>query len=504
MRWFCVSVSIFLFSVICHLSAVSVSAQPLVNLPNFGAQSRMNEAAVFWFGQVNNTANYADIRFGYTDTTLKVYTHIMDRYLWYDTTPDVSTLTDYDAVSVYLSTSPSPPATISPTEYRFVGQLNWWEAESNYQAVYHGTNLGNWDIISAPLVIESNWRGNAPNDTIDDRGWTQFFTLPYSILGMDQTPPLGTTWHLGLIVHDRDEVNSGPEAVQVWPTNFDPRNPTTWATLHFGPPAYSLPSTQNPRTYTIRQDSTHTVIDAHVGGHTDCGGDSAPDFFPTWGNRNYASYEQISEQNQWDVADWPCFSKMLFRFPLTDLPLNKIITQATLTLHQFGNSDPSQAQPSYIQVLTTSTPWDEATVNWNNTPPAQENIASAWVDPVSGAIVWPGWRRDWDLTYGLAKAYAQHQTEFSLVLYSADGAYHSGKYFTSSDVDEWDLAGRPTLTIVLADPVTPLRRDLNGDGVVDLLDVIVLISNFNANGLGNFNLNQVIDIFDLNTLINSL
>jgi hypothetical protein len=43
-----------------------------------------------------------------------------------------------------------------------------------------------------------------------------------------------------------------------------------------------------------------------------------------------------------------------------------------------------------------------------------------------------------------------------LVLYAADGAYHSGKYFTASETGDWNAIGRPTLEVVLGDPGTTL------------------------------------------------
>ncbi|MDT8304975.1 MAG: hypothetical protein RRC07_03480, partial [Anaerolineae bacterium] len=46
----------------------------------------------------------------------------------------------------------------------------------------------------------------------------------------------------------------------------------------------------------------------------------------------------------------------------------------------------------------------------------------------------------------VAQAHASGQP-LRLVLYSADGAYHSGKYFSSSDVPAWNAAARPTLTV---------------------------------------------------------
>jgi len=51
----------------------------------------------------------------------------------------------------------------------------------------------------------------------------------------------------------------------------------------------------------------------------------------------------------------------------------------------------------------------------------------------------------------VSSAYSTASPVMRLVLYEADGAYHSGKYFTSSDVEEWDAVGRPTLQVVLGD-----------------------------------------------------
>jgi hypothetical protein len=52
----------------------------------------------------------------------------------------------------------------------------------------------------------------------------------------------------------------------------------------------------------------------------------------------------------------------------------------------------------------------------------------------------------WDVSRAVVQAQASRQP-LRLVLYSADGAYHSGKYFSSSDVPGWNQAARPTLTI---------------------------------------------------------
>jgi hypothetical protein len=168
-------------------------------------------------------------------------------------------------------------------------------------------------------------------------------------------------------------------------------------------------------------------------------------------------------QNQSDVADWPCFSKAYLEFPLSALPKGKALVSATLTLYQFGGSDPSQAQRSLIQVLTVNAPWSERSITWNNAPLAAENVSQSWVDPIpASGVPWPGTARTWNVSWAMSQAYDAGQAALRLALYEADAAYHSGKYFTSANTGDWNDAGRPTLQIILADPGTiPPRPPTN-------------------------------------------
>jgi hypothetical protein len=193
-------------------------------------------------------------------------------------------------------------------------------------------------------------------------------------------------------------------------------------------------------------------MDAMVGGGSVCG--EGMDFFPQWGNANYAGSTHLVTQNQGDVADWPCFSKIYVNFPLDILPAGKVVVSATLTLYQFGNSDPTRAQPSLVQVLTLGDDWNENAITWNNAPLAQENVSQAWVDPLTTTPPWPGAARSWDVTWAVVQSYTVRQPRLRLALYEADAAYHSGKYFTASDTGDWNEVGRPTLVVTLADPGT--------------------------------------------------
>jgi hypothetical protein len=288
-----------------------------------------------------------------------------------------------------------------------------------------------------------------------DRGWVITFRIPFSSLGLSGPPPAGTVWRLGAQVHDRDSPSLPAVSDKAWPEGFGRDQPNTWGALGFGlrsDPTFPIPPGSDQ--YTIRHGLNGIVVnDAMVGGGSTCG--EGLDFFEQWGAANHAHTTHLVVQNQGDVADWPCFSKIYVDFPLDGLPAGKAVVAATLTVYQFGGSDPSQALRSLVQVSTVSEPWSEAAITWNTAPLARENVAQSWVDPIPPpGMPWPGAARTWNLTSAASEAYAAGQPVLRLVLYSADGAYHSGKYFTASETGDWNAVGRPTLAIALTEATT--------------------------------------------------
>jgi hypothetical protein len=132
------------------------------------------------------------------------------------------------------------------------------------------------------------------------------------------------------------------------------------------------------------------------------------------------------------------------------VPRGKAILSAKLTLRLFGGSDITTAKASLIQVLSVSDDWNESTITWNNAPLAMENVSQAWVDPTA----WPGdpgIPYTWDVTYAMVKAYNDGQP-LRLAMYSADYDMNSGKYFYSSDLDDFMAVYRPTLDVTWATP----------------------------------------------------
>jgi hypothetical protein len=144
---------------------------------------------------------------------------------------------------------------------------------------------------------------------------------------------------------------------------------------------------------------------------------------------------------------FPCFNKSYLRFSLDAIPPGKAIISATLTIHHWGNAGaPGQAQPSWVHLFTINDPWEEMTIHWNNAPLAQENVAATWIYPITSPVDWPGNPYHWDATQAVAEAYDAGQP-VSLAIYSSDTEQHSSKYLTSSEIGDWNVRGRPALTV---------------------------------------------------------
>ena len=397
-----------------------------VNVPYFSGDVRFSQAAILWFGRVTPTTNYADVRVGYNDEELWVHVAVFDRRLWYDTAPSPETLAAWDSATLLIAADGNVGAALNASDYRFTGQLNWWEERAKWQAACRG-NGGGWSPASLAFTTASTWRGDVPNSNGDDRGWGVTFHIPFSSLGRPEKPPTGTWWGFAVLVHDRDDAAVTPLSDQKWPEGQVPENPATWAQLVFGLPSY-MPALARPRAVaTIRQGLNGVVVrDAVVGGNSTCG--SVMDYWTDWGNKNYAGLEYFNIQNQFDISDWPCFSKYYVTFPLDALPANKTVISATLQLHQFGNGgagwNPGPT-PSYIQVLTVADDWSETTLTWNNAPLAEQNIAGGWVDPLGDPVPPEGVDRQWDVSRAVAEAFGRG-CPYALPFTRATGTYTAG------------------------------------------------------------------------------
>lgn len=452
------------------------SAPPLrqVNTPFVDvANIDLALGAVFWFGQVTPTTNYVDVRTAYNRTALSLQVNVFDRHVRIDDNSahnSFAELTKWDTAVFYLETAASAGGTPSATTYRYVAQINW----ANEQPKFHNSARGNgtgWAELgnTLPFTTTGVWRGNGPNAEAEDRGWWLNFQIPFKNFGLAEMPAAGTRWRLGVQLFDRDDAAGTPIAPQAWPDGFKSDAPNSWGQLTFGWPASAAASMPtNAVTVTVRNDATTPVMDAPVGGGSVCADPYANDYFSGFGTANYAKAEFFNIQNQGDVADWPCFSKFYITFPLTSLTAGKSVISATLTAIQFGNSGqggPPEPDPDWglVHVLTVAEDWQDSTLNWNNAPLALENISRSWVSPVKPPPPVPSVPITWDVSKAVDAAYRSGQP-LRLVLYSADGARNSGKYFWTGHMN--DVTQRPTLKVILGTAVpaatpTPLPASLN-------------------------------------------
>jgi uncharacterized repeat protein (TIGR01451 family) len=432
-----------------------------VNAPYFPGSIPWDQTAIFWFGKAELDANwslpgrnYVDVRVAYNDENLYVMTHVVDYWLWYDEDPQPSDdLVQYDAIAVYLDTDGDRATNPQSDDYYF---LDAWRAWPSYDAVeYHRQARGKgngWDT-----TWNGHWRENVganyacnpgPNSNSCgiDFGRTATFVLPWTTFGLAGPPSPSTKWGLGLILYDRDdEPPAGYVSPQGWPETFHTGSPATWGELVFGLPTYQPPAAPIEGTTEIRRGFDDSIVeDAWVGGGGDCSGghEGDPD------HDNHGGDTSLFFANQSLIADFPCFSKSFLRFHLDNIPPGKVIVSATLSLRQWSNANWEEAQPSLIWLLTVDENWEEYTLTWNNAPLARENLTTTWVNVITpdndpGP---PGVRYGWDATQAVAEAYAAEKP-LNIALYTADTHFHSSKYFTSSETDDWNAAGRPTLTV---------------------------------------------------------
>lgn len=408
---------------------------------------RYKELGIFWFGRVTPTENFANVRFGHNRYVLIVDISIIDNQLWYDEskTP-AANFSAWDAVSLYISV-PGQNRLL-----RFDAELNHWQDRGLYQAAYQRSGSG-WSRVQIPFTTETGWWGEGLNGPNADEGWHVTYRVPFSSLGLTSPPPTGSTIKMGMTVYDRDSATGTQPAPKSWPDGLNALQEASYGLFTFGYPEFRRPNRPAAGTAAIKQTGQVTVEDASVGGDTTCG-QNGKDKWTEWANRVYnqkPENERAVIQNQSLIADFPCFSRYYITFPLDAIPPGKVILSATLTMHQYGGSDPSNAQDSYIQVLRVNDPWSPSTINWNNAPQAVENYPGAWVPPLPSYPGVPGVARTWDVSQAVADVYGSDRL-LRLALYSADDAMHSGKYFWSSETASWSSVTPPTLTVTWANP----------------------------------------------------
>ncbi|MHB8134431.1 MAG: DNRLRE domain-containing protein [Anaerolineaceae bacterium] len=437
--------------------------EPLIHIPYKNTTDFVGDAfpemAVFWFGEITNNNNYYDVRIGYGNDALYVYIAAIDRLLWYDNTPLTMNLDEWDSISLFIT--PSNTTQLLPNQgFLLSSGLAPQEANrSQYQKTFRWDG-SKWSTVQIPFTTTAAWRGPGMNDANDDDGWNLSYKIPFSSLGITTAPDPNSIWRMGIIAYDRDYLDGPTISPMVWPPDFDPANAQNWGNISFGLLPDGIRSGSIQGSILVREGENGFIVqDASPGGFTVCGGHDLTNVWTDWGTKVHVGENAMTAniQNQRDIADWPCYSKYYINFPIPTISQNTSIIRATLKLHLYGNAgkwgDPVfQPYRSLIQVGITKNNWSEDALNWNNAPILMENLSRTWVNPMEAFSGWPGIPYEWDVTKAAQLAIENGDNSVSLAVYSADGAYHSGKYFSTSEVEDWNKVARPTLIIEYGNP----------------------------------------------------
>ena len=261
-----------------------------VNTPYFSdhAGNHFNEAAIFWFGKVSPTENYADLRFAYDNDILWVYISTFDQNLWYDPSPTSETLSDFDSATLQLNLNGNTGSTPDSSTYRFDTSMSWPPAVYHeadrypYQAAYRwqGNSWLKSNVYYTTVAgYDGSFNGNLPLSF----GWALTFQIPFSSLGLTSRPADGAIWGVSMTMHDRDSAAGPPQPDKSWPAGFQATAPSSWAQLRFGLPNYGAVAGSAAGTVLIRRPTQNSpeVPDATLGGilSDQCGNDKKADLW---------------------------------------------------------------------------------------------------------------------------------------------------------------------------------------------------------------------------------
>ncbi|MBK8047667.1 MAG: DNRLRE domain-containing protein, partial [Anaerolineales bacterium] len=258
------------------------------------------------------------------------------------------------------------------------------------------------------------------------RGWDATTVIPWSTFG--GMPLAGATWTLSVKLTDVDGALT-PTA-STWP-------PAGAGSLYWGEPDYRGATIAG-----MQQLNLPLSGDSMLGGATDCGAPDYPNYFPTWGQRNWGTSPYVNVQAQWDAADWPCYSKYYAQWSLAGLPAGAQIVSATLEMRQFGNAgyEPGDTGATVFQLFEVKSAWNESTVGQGPACNRESRARAVYQVPATCEIpnffCNPGLPVTFDVTEIVRRAASENRTWASVGLYTAAGQYHSGKYLYSREGTE--------------------------------------------------------------------
>jgi len=189
-----------------NVSAAS-GTERRIDIPYFNSSPvAFNQTAIFWFGKIDSSHVYADVRVGYNNTELYIDLRIVDNYLWYDTNKQAPNLDAGDNASVYLNIENN--GTLAPTAYKFQTAVSGPQQWNTYEKTYTKKGAA-WTLANMPFSYAYWWRAQGFNGT-EGAGWSSTYHIPFSSLGLSKAPSQGTVWKLGVRLHNPGNAANTP------------------------------------------------------------------------------------------------------------------------------------------------------------------------------------------------------------------------------------------------------------------------------------------------------
>jgi hypothetical protein len=195
---------------------------------------------------------------------------------------------------------------------------------------------------------------------------------------------------------------------------------------------------------------------------------------------NYYSNERMTVTG-WLDAGIGNVQRGILKFDLSGLPGGATIASATLSLYSYYPPN-TKGSTGFYGVYPLTRDWTDSQVNWNVAKTGTNWTtgggdflptpdATAPKQPPT-ALVW----YDWNVTSRVQSWLNGTSTNYGWIVRCTDENLHNQDYFYQCDTS--NAVYRPKL--VVSDMAAPVAGDINGDGVVDVADLLVLAYSFSG------------------------